>query len=90
VSIEPDDTIEKLNGLGKRDKNMTTPTMEEVRIKELFKQAMLELIQEQKELFSDLFTEVIEDIALVNAIKEGQETESVEREEVFKVLEGMA
>ena len=69
---------------------MTTPTMDEVRIKELLKQAMLELIQEQKDLFSDLFTEAIEDIALVNAIKDGQDTESVGREEVCQILEGAA
>ena len=69
---------------------MTTPTLDDVRIKELFKQAMLELIQEQKDLFSGLFADAIEDIALVNAIKEGQETESVGREDVFQILEGAA
>lgn len=69
---------------------MITPAMDEARIKEHFKQAMLELIQEQRDLFSDLFTEAVEDIALVNAIKEGQETESVGREEVFEILEGAA
>ncbi|MBL7164046.1 MAG: hypothetical protein ISS57_15725 [Anaerolineales bacterium] len=69
---------------------MTTPTLDDVRIKELLKQAMLELIQEQKDLFSDLFADAIEDIALVNAIKEGQETESVGREDVFQILEGAA
>ena len=67
---------------------MTIPIMDEVHIKKLFKQAMIEVIQEQKELFSDLFADAIEDLAMVNAIKEGEETESVGREEVFQILEG--
>ena len=66
---------------------MPIPMMDEVYIKELFKQAMIEVIQEQKDLFSGLFANAIEDIALVNAIKEGEETESVSREEVFQTLE---
>jgi len=54
----------------------------------LFKQAFVELVQEQRHLFYDLFAEVIEDFALANAIKEGESTESVSREEVFQILEG--
>ena len=65
---------------------LLVPIMDEVHIKELFKQAMIEVIQEQKDLFSGLFTNAIEDIALVNAIKEGEETEPVSREEVFQIL----
>jgi hypothetical protein len=33
----------------------------------------------------DVFTEILEDIALANAIKEGEETEIVSREQVFKL-----
>ena len=66
---------------------MTIPIMDDVHIKKLFKQAMIEVIQEQRDLFSGLFANAIEDIALVNAIKEGEETESVSREEVFQILE---
>jgi hypothetical protein len=43
-------------------------------------------LQEQKEVFSDLLAEAIEDIALENAIKEGENTETVSREEIFKLL----
>ena len=62
--------------------------VDEHRIKEIFKQAILELLQDRKDLLYDLFAEVLEDFALVNAIKEGESTESVKREEVFKILEG--
>ena len=67
---------------------MSYTSFDENRIKELFKQSMLELLQEQREVFYDLFAEVIEDFALTNAINEGQSTESVSREEVFQILDG--
>ena len=57
-------------------------------LKEVFKQAFAELLQERKDLLYDVFTEVLEDIALANAIKEGEETETISRKQVFKILEG--
>ena len=56
-------------------------------LKEVLKQAFTELLQERKDLLYDVFTEVLEDIALANAIKEGEETEIVSRGQVFKILE---
>ena len=54
-------------------------------LKEVFKQAFAELLQERRDLLYDVFTEVLEDIALTNAIKEGEETEIVSREQVFEL-----
>jgi hypothetical protein len=65
---------------------MTQINLDEDKIKQLFKTALLEVIQEQKEVFSDLLAEIIEDIALEKAIKEGEETETVSREAIFQVL----
>lgn len=56
-------------------------------LKEVFKQAFAELLQERRDLLYDVFTEVLEDIALANAIKEGEETEIVSKKQVFKILE---
>lgn len=56
-------------------------------LKEVFKQALAELLQERRDLLHDVFTEVLEDIAPANATKEGKETEIVSREQVFKILE---
>ncbi len=67
---------------------MTTPFLDENRLKELFKQAMTELLEERKDLFYDLFAEVIEDTALANAIREAESSESVSREAIFQALEG--
>ena len=54
-------------------------------LKEVFKQAFTELLQARRDLLYDVFTEVLEDIALANAIKEGEETEIVSREQVFEL-----
>jgi hypothetical protein len=67
---------------------MSYISVDEDRIKEIFKQAIIEVLQDRKELIYNLFTEVLEDFALVNAIKEGESTKSVSREDVFKILEG--
>ncbi|HEY9852273.1 MAG TPA: hypothetical protein V6D28_22555 [Leptolyngbyaceae cyanobacterium] len=67
---------------------MTEITLDESKLKEILKSAIIELIQEQKEVFSDLLAEVIEDIALEKAIKEGENTEPVSREAIFQILEG--
>lgn len=66
---------------------MTEINLDEIKLKELLKAAIVEVLQEQKEVFSDLFTEIIEDIALEKAIKEGEKTELVSREAIFKILE---
>ncbi|HET7088332.1 MAG TPA: hypothetical protein VFL17_06750 [Anaerolineae bacterium] len=69
---------------------MAQVSLDEARVKELFKQAMLELFQEQRGLLYDLFVEVLEDLALVNAIQEGESSETVSRAEVFQILESAA
>ncbi len=69
---------------------MAQVSLDEARVKELFKQAIIELLQEQKGLLYDLFVEVLEDLALVNAIKEGESSETVNRAEVFQILESAA
>jgi hypothetical protein len=63
-------------------------TVDDQRTKELLKQAMVELLEERKDLFYDLFAEVIEDILLANAIRDGSTSESVDRTEIFQILEG--
>ncbi|MBE9215707.1 hypothetical protein IQ247_24085 [Plectonema cf. radiosum LEGE 06105] len=65
---------------------MTELNLDEDKIKQIFKIALTEVIQEQKEVFSDLLAEIIEDIALEKAIKEGEDTELVSREAIFNIL----
>ena len=52
------------------------------------KQALIEGLRENREDFRDLLAEVIEDVALANAIREGRKTKPVKRESVMKALTG--
>ena len=62
--------------------------LDDQKTKELFKQAMIELLEERKDLIYDLFAEVIEDSLLIRAIQEGETTDSTSREEILEILEG--
>jgi spore coat polysaccharide biosynthesis protein SpsF (cytidylyltransferase family) len=59
-----------------------------VKIKELFKQAIIEAIEEKKDEVHDLLVDVMEDIAMIHAIQDGEDSDSVSREEIFDILEG--
>ena len=58
------------------------------KIKDLFKQAIIEAIEEKKELFHDLLIEVMEDLAMVRAIQDGENSDQAKRKEIFQILEG--
>jgi len=62
--------------------------VDEHKFKDLLKNAFYELLEEKKEIFYGIVYEVMEDIALVNAIKEGEDSASVERDKIFELLEG--
>jgi hypothetical protein len=65
-------------------------SVEEQHIKDLLKQAILELPEERQDIFRQLVVEAMEDPALINAIKEGEATETVSRDEILQILEGVA
>lgn len=63
---------------------MSEPTKTE--IKRLLKQAIAEVFEENKGLLRELITEVLEDLALIHAIRAGEKTEEADREEVYRHL----
>ncbi|MDJ1168260.1 hypothetical protein PMG71_02310 [Roseofilum sp. BLCC_M154] len=65
---------------------MTELSLDKTELKQLLKTTILELVQEEKEMFSELLAEALEDIAMENAIKEGESSEVVSRDEIFKML----
>jgi len=67
---------------------MVQLSIEEKKLKNLLKETLIEVIEQKKDLFHDIVAEAIEDIAITNAIKEGESTECTSREEVFKIIEG--
>jgi len=79
-----------LDAFFRKDKdrcNMET-LIDDRKIKELFKQAIIEAIEEKKEVVHDLLVEVIEDIAMVRAIQDGENSGTANRDDVFQILEG--
>ena len=65
---------------------MARPKSDERTLKLALKEALAEALRDQRELLHDIFVEVMEDFALTEAIREGRETPSAKREEVFRLL----
>ena len=65
---------------------MAEITIDETKVKELLKTAILELIQEKPEELSEFLAEALEDLGIKNAIKEGEDTEKVSRDRIFQIL----
>ena len=65
---------------------MAEITIDETKVKELLKTAILELIQEKPEELSEFLAEALEDFGIKNAINEGEETEKVSRDRIFQIL----
>ena len=57
-------------------------------LKKTFKEAIAETLHEERGFLHDIIAEVIEEIALSEAIREGLNTELVKRDAVFRLLEG--
>lgn len=67
---------------------MATATIDEERLKELLKSALVEVLEEQRNLVQEIVEEAMEDIALSRAIEQGLSSEAISRDEVFAILEG--
>jgi len=73
-----------------RDGDMDQASPKNEELKQAFKEALAEALHEQRDLLHEVFAEVLEDFAFAEAIRDGRQTECVERDEVFDVLEGRA
>jgi hypothetical protein len=65
---------------------MVAPLLSETQLKDALKLALIEVLEERSDLLRDALAEVMEDVALVRAIQEGEGTEPVSRDEVFRAL----
>ena len=63
-------------------------TFDEERMKDLLKSALVEALEENRDLVQDIVEEAMEDFALARAIEQGLASKSISREEVFGSLEG--
>lgn len=67
---------------------MTMTTIDETKLKNLMKAALLEAVEEHRDLVREIVEETIEDIAMSRAIEQGLDSNVVTRGEVFALLEG--
>ena len=67
---------------------MAETTSNETALKQALKEALVETLHEQRDLLHDVFTEVLEDFALAEAIREGRKTKNATRDEVLRILQG--
>ncbi len=54
------------------------------KLKNLMKQAIIEAIEEKKGVVHDLLVEVMEDVAMIRAIQEGEESGPAGRDEIYR------
>ncbi len=66
---------------------MATATIDEERLKDLLKIALVEALTEHRDLVQEIVEEAMQDIALAHAIEHGLSSSSVTRDEVFAILE---
>ncbi len=67
---------------------MATTTIEEGKLKDLIKAALIEVLETRRDLMQEIVEEAMEDFAFSRAIGQGMESKKVSRDEVFAILEG--
>ena len=87
-----DDILRRNSRFGTRsprlqELHMSSITIDSSQLKTLLKQALIELLQEKDETLYGALAELVEEVGLVRAIQEGRDSETVDRERVFKALE---
>jgi ribosomal protein L12E/L44/L45/RPP1/RPP2 len=67
---------------------MVERLIDEEKLKSIFKKAIVEVLEERRELLRSLLDEAIEDLALARAIEQGESSGFATRQEVLGILEG--
>jgi len=64
--------------------------LDDAKLKSLLKETLVELLEERREEFSELLLEALEDLALSQAIREGEGSGFVDKKEILKIIAGQA
>ena len=59
---------------------------DEPKLKMLVKAAVVEVLEERRDLIRDAVAEAVEDLGMVQAIKEGSRSAPISRDVVFRIL----
>ena len=62
-------------------------TAEQENLKQVVKDAIREAFTENREMVKELLAEVVEDIALLQRMEEGRDTDLVSRDQIMQLLE---
>ena len=62
------------------------PSMNQEQLKNIIKTALAEVLEERQDLLHEAVAAALEDISLSRAIKEGEKTDMISRDDVFKAL----
>ena len=61
-------------------------TAQETKLKKLLKDAVVEVLEERRDLVRDALADAVEDIGMVKAIESGTRSKTIGRAEVFQIL----
>jgi hypothetical protein len=62
-------------------------SVEQQELKQAIKDAIREVVIENREIVKDILVEVLEDVALLQRMEEGRQTELIGRDEIMGLLE---
>lgn len=62
-------------------------TISDEKTKELLTEVLIEMIQQKREVFQEIFLEALEEVGLANAIAEGRKDEFVGEDVIMSILE---
>ncbi|MDD2722760.1 MAG: hypothetical protein PHH59_01885 [Methylovulum sp.] len=63
-------------------------SLDDEKTKALLTEVMIGLIKDKRGIFHEILLEVLEEVALANAISEGRKDDFVPEEEIFAILNG--
>jgi hypothetical protein len=66
---------------------MVAPAPSDDRLKDAMKAALVEVLEERADVVRDILAEALEDVALGRAIQEGERSDLISREEVFRFFD---
>ena len=64
--------------------------IEERRIKGILKSAVVEVLEERRDLLLEAMRETLEDVAMIRAIQQGEKSRLITRKKIFQRLETAA
>jgi len=62
-------------------------TVSDDRLKRVLKEIMVELIQDKKDVMSQIISDALEDVGLTQAIKQGRKNKFVDESRILDILE---